>query len=125
MRIARIVGAWVLAWVAVLALQVAPLKAQAGLPNGKQFGLAVTNAAIVHLTVPGGTSFCTIGVKTNAINYDVGTTSTNAAPTTTTTGNGVQVNAGGVVQLASFASCKNFGAIAQGSNAQLDVLYFR
>jgi hypothetical protein len=99
--------------------------AQAGAPNGHQFNLSVTNGAVVQLTVPAGTTFCTIGVSVAAVNYDVGTTATNAAPTTTTTGNGIQAQAGAVIQLGSFVLCRNWGAIAQSATATVNALYFR
>lgn len=99
----------------------AELHAQAGAPNGNQFNLTVTSGAIVQLTVPQGTTFCTVAVSTNAINYDVGKTN-NPAPTTTT---GIPANPGALLQFASFFNCRNFGAIAQGANATLNSLYFR
>ena len=115
-------SAWRLALaLAVLGLSV-PLDAQTAQPNGHQFGLTVTSAAIVHLTVPPGTTFCSIGVSTNPINYDVGTNLVNAAPTTA---NGIEADPGQVIQFASYTLCRNFGAIAQGSSATLNALYFR
>lgn len=118
----RIVVAWIVAWVAVLTWTAAPLRAQSGAPNGKQFNLSVTNAAVVQLTVPQGTTSCTIAVSSNPINYDVGTTSTNAAPTTTT---GIPAVSGAIIQLQSFLLCRNFGAIAQAGNATLNTVFFR
>lgn len=124
MRI-RLVTAWAAAWLALLVWMTAPLAAQAGLPNGKQFNLSVTNGAVVHFTVPAGTSYCVYSFNTNPVNYDVGTTSANAAPTAGTPGTGMPLNAGGYASFASYASCVNFGVIAQAGTAFGNALYFR
>ena len=85
--------------------------------KGAQFGLSVTSATVVTLTVPADAMVAEIYVRTASVVF----TRDSTAPTAT---KGVQANAGDLIVLNSRDELDNFKVIAVSSSATLDVEYF-
>lgn len=96
------------------------LSAQQGIGFAHQVSLTVTNAAVVQLTVPTGTTYCVVSVGANAINW----VDDAAAPAVTAT-TGIPALAGALVSLSGFLNCQNFRMIAQAGNATINAQYYR
>ena len=82
-----------------------------------QFGLSVTSATVVTLTVPDGAMCAEIYVRTAPVVY----TRDGTAPTATL---GTQADLGDVIMLNSRAELDDFKCIAVSTTLTLDVEYF-
>lgn len=85
--------------------------------TGAQFGLSVTSATVVTLTVPAGAMVAEIYVRTAPVVF----TRDGTDPTATA---GIQANAGDIIVLNSRDEVEKFKAIAVSTTLTLDVEYF-
>lgn len=95
------------------------------IPGTMQSQLSVTTGATVALTVPAGTTYFDICVRSGAassINYSVDGLTT---PTTGATGNGKQLNAGQCASYSGIALANNFKAIGTTGTTAIDVEYLK
>lgn len=98
----------------------APVHAQAGVGFAHQVNLTVTNAAVVQLTIPIGTTYCVVSIGVNPINW----VDDAAAPAVTTT-TGIPAAANAILSFAGYLNCLNFRMIAQAGNATINSQYYR
>ena len=93
------------------------VRSRSPLKTGAQFGLSVTSATVVTLTVPDAAMVAEIYVRTASVVF----TRDGTAPTAT---KGIQADAGDIIVLNSRAELDNFKAIAVSTTLTVDVEYF-
>ena|SRR3990167_6529455 len=93
------------------------VRSRSPLKTGAQFGLSVTSATVVTLTVPAGAMCAEIYVRTAPVVF----TRDGTDPTAT---KGTQADPADIILLNSRAELDNFKAIAVSTTATLDVEYF-
>ena len=93
------------------------VRSRSPLKTGAQFGLSVTSATVVTLTVPDGAMVAEVYVRTASVVF----TRDGTAPTAT---KGIQANAEDIIVLNSRAELDNFKVIAVSVTATMDVEYF-
>ena len=93
------------------------VRSRAPLKTGAQFGLSVTSATVVTLTVPAAAMVAEVYVRTASVVF----TRDGTAPTAT---KGIQADAVDIIMLDSRAELEGFKVIAVSASATLDVEYF-
>ena len=93
------------------------VRSRSPLKTGAQFGLSVTSATVVTLTVPDAAMVAELYVRTAPVVF----TRDGTAPTATL---GIQADAGDIIMLNSRAELDNFKVIAVSTTATMDVEYF-
>ena len=93
------------------------VRSRSPLKTGAQYGLSVTSATVVTLTVPNAAMCGEAYVRTAPVVF----TRDGTDPTATL---GMQANAADIIMLNSRAELENFKVIAVSATATLDVEYF-